>query len=384
MVTNLPAEAAAKLNKYSEARTTEEKIRALEEFLSAVPKHKGTEKLRLWATRRLAELREELEREKVKRSGGSRPGIFVEKEGAGQIVLVGPPNSGKSSIVARLTNAKVVVSPIPYSTRIPAPGMATYLDVKLQLVDTPPLLTPNGEVNSRVVALARNADVVGVVVGLDSDDVARDLGSALRALDERGVAYSLQKGFARLERRREGGVTLVPHGTPRFSEAELRELLNSYRIYHALVETYGPATLDDVEVAILSARVYKPTFVVFNKADLPGAESRAREAAKLLPPDVPWVMASAATGVGLEGILATSFRLLNVKRIYTKKPNAPPSPEPLVVKADATIRDIAEKISPELAKSMRHARVWGKGVRYGGQRVGPEYIPQDGDIVEIR
>jgi len=138
MVTNLPAEAAAKLNKYSEARTTEEKIRALEEFLSAVPKHKGTEKLRLWATRRLAELREELEREKVKRSGGSRPGIFVEKEGAGQIVLVGPPNSGKSSIVARLTNAKVVVSPMPYSTRVPAPGMATYLDVKLQLVDTLP------------------------------------------------------------------------------------------------------------------------------------------------------------------------------------------------------------------------------------------------------
>ena len=384
MVTNLPAEAAAKLAKYSEAKTTEEKIRALQEFLSAVPKHKGTEKLRLWATRRLAELKEELERERARKSGGSRPGIFVEKEGAGQVVLVGPPNSGKSSIVGRLTNAKVVISPNPYSTQAPVPGMAKYLDVRLQLVDTPPLISPDGTVNSRVVALARNADVVCVVIGLDSPNPASDLAASLRALEERGVAYSLAKGFARVERRRDGGITLVSHGQPRFTEAELRELLAGYRVYHALVETYGPATLDDVESALLSARVYKPTFVVFNKADLPNAEARARSAASSLPSDVPWVITSAVTGVGLEGVLATSFRLLRVKRVYTKKPNSPPSPEPLVIDVDATVRDIAERISPELAKNMRYARVWGKGVKYGGQRVGPDYVPQDGDIIEIR
>ncbi len=384
MVTNLPAEAAAKLAKYSEARTAEEKIRALQEFLSAVPKHKGTEKLRLWATRRLAELKDELERERVRRSGGSRPGMFVEKEGAGQIVLVGPPNSGKSSIVARLTKAKVVVNPSPYSTQTPVPGMARYMDVRLQLVDTPPLISPDGTVNSRVVALARNADVIGIVIGLDAHNPRSDLELSLKALEERGVAYSLVKGFARVERRRDGGVALVTHGQPRFTEAELRGLLAGYRVYHALVETYGPATLDDVESAILSARTYRPAFVIFNKADLPSAEAKARSAASALPSDVPWVLVSAQTGVGLDGILATSFRLLGVKRVYTKKPNSPPSPEPLVVDADATVRDVAEMISPELAKNMRYARVWGKGVKYGGQRVGPDYVPQDGDIVEIR
>ncbi|MGC9071839.1 MAG: GTPase [Acidilobus sp.] len=384
MVTNLPAEAAAKLNKYSEARTTEEKIRALEEFLSSVPKHKGTEKLRLWATRRLAELREELERERARRLGGSRPSMFVEKEGAGQIVLVGPPNSGKSSIVARLTNAKVIVSPIPYSTQTPVPGMATYLGVRLQLVDTPPLINPNGSVNSRVVALARNADVVSVVVGLDSQDPDNDLAMTLRALEERGIAYSLEKGFARVERRREGGVTLVAHGQPRFTGQELRELLAGYRIHHALIEVYGPATLDDVEAALLSARTYKPTLVVLNKADIPNADSIARGVALKVPKDVPRVMASTVTGVGLESVLAVAYRLLNVKRVFTKKPNAPASPEPLVIRADATVRDIAGKISPELARNMKYARVWGKGVRYGGQRVGPDYVPQDGDIVEIR
>ena len=384
MVTNLPAEAIAKLNKYSEARTVEEKIRALEEFISAVPKHKGTENLLLWATRRLAQLREEAEREARKRSGrGSRPDIFVEKEGAGQVVLVGPPNSGKSSLVGRLTNARVVVSPVPYSTTWPVPGMMDYMGVKLQVVDTPPIINPDGSVNAKVVALARNADVIAVVVGLDSEDPAGDLRAVLGALDERGVAYSLEKGFVRVERRRDGGVVLQAHGRPQFTEAQLRELLAAYRIYHAVVETYGPATLDDVEAALLSARVYKPTFVVFNKADVPGAEQRAREASRLLPKDVPWVLASAAAGTGLDGIKAVAYKLLGVKRVYTKKPGSPPSPEPLVVPRGATVRDVAERISPELAKSMKYAKIWGPGAKYPGQRVGPEYVLEDGDVVEI-
>jgi ribosome-interacting GTPase 1 len=349
-----------------------------------VPKHKGTEKLRLWATRRLSELREEVERERARRSGGGRPGMFVEKAGAGQVVLIGPTNSGKSSIVARLTNAKVTISPLPYGTQAPVPGMMTYLDVQLQLVDTPPLINPDGSVNSRVVALARNADVIALVIGLDSPEPRRDLDVSLRALEDRGVAYSLEKGFVRVERRTQGGIAFTYRGTPRFTEEEARRLLNSYRVYNALVEVSGPATLDDLEEAIFSAKVYKPAFVIFNKADLPSAESRAREAASALPKDVQWVLASAVTGVGLSSVGPMAYRLLNIKRIYTKKPGQPPSPEPLVVSADATVREIAERISPSLARSMKYAKIWGRGAKYGGQRVGPDYVPQDGDILEIR
>jgi len=109
MPTNLPAEAKAKWIKVMEAKTPEEKIRALEEFLSAVPKHKGTERLREWATKRLAELREEIE-EKRKKKVGSRISFFVEKEGDVQVVVAGPPNTGKSLLVNKLTGAKTVIA----------------------------------------------------------------------------------------------------------------------------------------------------------------------------------------------------------------------------------------------------------------------------------
>ncbi|MEM2005636.1 MAG: GTP-binding protein, partial [Zestosphaera sp.] len=105
MPTNLPAEAKAKWVKYLEARTTEEKIEALEEFLSAVPKHKGTENLVAWSRRKLSELRKELEERRVRRGGGG-PTFFIEKEGAAQVVVLGFPSSGKSSVLRALTNAK--------------------------------------------------------------------------------------------------------------------------------------------------------------------------------------------------------------------------------------------------------------------------------------
>jgi len=120
---NLTAEAKAKLAKYAAAKTVEEKIKALQEFLSAAPKHKGAENLLLWATRRLAELKEELEKERRKKQGGRGPRIFVEKEGAAQLVVVGPPNAGKSLLVQRLTGARTKIADYPFTTTLPIPGM---------------------------------------------------------------------------------------------------------------------------------------------------------------------------------------------------------------------------------------------------------------------
>lgn len=387
MPANLPPEAQAKLAKYSEAKTIEEKIQALEEFLSAVPKHKGTENLRLWARRRLAELREELEAQKRKRKGGGGPRIFVERAGAGQIVMIGPPNSGKSSLLARLTNARVEVAPYPFTTQLPQPGMLPYEDIQFQLVDTPPVLLdqPDASVNNRVLGLARNANAIMLVVGLDDPDPAGTLRRLIELLEERGILITRTRGMVRVRKDRSTtGIRVVGSGRMiGFTEDDLRRLLSRYRIYNAVVEIEGEVTLDDVEEAIFTTRVYKPAVVILNKADLPGARERARQAARVVPGDVPVIVASAATGEGLGGLGRLLFDLLGIMRVYTKQPNKEPDPDPLILEKGATVLDAARRIHKDLARRFRYAKVWGPSAKYPGQRVGGDHVLMDGDVVEI-
>ncbi|GAB6148485.1 OBG GTPase family GTP-binding protein [Stetteria hydrogenophila] len=386
MPANLPAEAKSKLAKYSEARTVEEKIRALEEFLSSVPKHKGTENLREWARRRLAELREELEAKRRKRSGGG-PRFFVEKSGAAQVVLVGPPNSGKSSLLAALTNAKPEVSPYPFTTQKPTPGMLKYEDVEFQVIDTPPVVLdkPDSPVNSRVLGLARNADVLALVVGLDEERPAATLNRLASLLAERGILITKSRGLVRIQKTRSSnGVKVVGSGRlVGFTEEDLVRLLAEYRIYNAIVEIEGPVTLDDVEAAIFTSRVYKPTIVVLTKLDVPGAREKAEAIKSRAPSDVPVIPVSTKTGEGLQLIGPAVFKSSGIIRVYTKQPNKKPDPRPLIVPKGTTVLEAAERIHPRLAKNFKYAKIWGPSAKYPGQRVGGSHTLEDGDIIEI-
>ncbi|MEB3861046.1 MAG: GTP-binding protein [Desulfurococcales archaeon] len=387
MPANLTAEAKAKLAKYSEAKTIEEKIKALEEFLSVAPKHKGAENLLLWARRRLAELREEQEARRRKKAGGGGPRIFVERAGAGQAVLLGPPNSGKSSILARLTNAKPEIAPYPFTTQLPMPGMLSYEDVQIQLVDTPPLLLdqPDSPVNNRVLGVARNANILILVVGLDDPDPVSTARRLLSLLEDRGILVTRARGLVRVVKSRQ--VTGIKvQGTGRmigFTEDDLKRLLSSYRIYNAVVEIEGEVTLDDVEAAIFQQRIYKPSIMILNKADLPHNREAVIGVRKLLPSDVPLLVASAKTGKGLEGLGETLFKMLGVIRVYTKQPNKEPDPQPLIIEKGSTVIEAARRIHKDLARNFKYARVWGKSAKYPGQKVGPDHVLEDKDLVEI-
>ncbi|MEB3779980.1 MAG: TGS domain-containing protein [Desulfurococcales archaeon] len=387
MPANLTAEAKAKLAKYSEARTIEEKIQALEEFISAVPKHKGTENLLLWARRRLAELKEEREERRRKRAGGGGPRIFVERAGAGQVVLIGPPNSGKSSLLARLTNARPEIAPYPFTTQTPIPGMLQYEDIQFQLVDTPPLLLdqPDSPVNNRILGLARNANALLIVVGLDEPDPGYTLSRIMELLEDRGIVVTRRRGLVRILKSREiNGVKIQGSGRMiDFTEDDLRRLLASYRIYNAIVEIEGDVSLDDVEKAIYQARMYKPAIIVLNKSDLPEARMKVSKIGELAGDDTPLVIASAKTGEGLNDIGGIIFKILGIIRVYTKQPNKEPDPNPLIVPKGTTVIEAARRIHKDLARNFKYAKIWGPSARYPGQRVGGEHILEDGDLIEI-
>jgi len=387
MPANLPAEAKAKWVKVMEARTPAEKIKALEDFLSSVPKHKGTEKLISQVRRQIAVLKRELELEKKKRKG-RRPGFFIEKEGDAQIVILGLTKSGKSALLKRLTNAKAIVSQIPYQTKRPIPGMMTYRGVDFQLIEAPAVIEGAASGigwGSQTLALARNAD--GLMIVIDAQgDLYYQYSVLVSELEKARIHVKKPRVLVKVERRSQGGVIVLGE-LKDCTVRDVEKLLKSYKIYHALVRIEGCATLSDIEDSLFENVVYKPALFVINKVDIVENEKKIREFEEFLEREnLVYLEVSAEKGINVdpETIGKRLFELLGLIRVYTKKPgNREIAEKPVVVKRGATVLDIAKLIHSQLYKNFRYARVWSSRLKFSPQRVGADFVLEDGDIVEI-
>ncbi len=330
MPANLTPEYLNAEQRYRQAASPQERLEALEEMLRTVPKHKGTEKLQADIKRKIARLRQEIQT----RRGGARaqPFFHVPKEGAGQVVLVGPPNAGKSSLLRALTNAAPEVAPYPMTTRVPQPGMMQFENVQVQLVDTPPVCPEFDE--GWLYSLIRAADAAVLVLDCSDD----------------GILYL---------------------------EDTLR-LLPENRVF--LVGEDAPAREDPG----LPRGAHKRTVVVANKWDLPNAPDNLSVLLELVGARLPArpLTVSALRGDGLETLRGRVFRALHRIRVYSKPPGRKPDlASPFVLPRGATVRDAAEVIHKELAENLKYARLWGRG--YTGQMVGREHVLEDGDVLEL-
>ena len=307
--------------RYREATTPEEQLAALEEMMATIPKHKGTEHMRADIRRRMAKVRVEASRRKSAAKGPTWH--HVPREGAGQIVLVGAPNAGKSRLLSALSNAAPVVAPYPFSTRTPLPGMVPVEDVQIQLVDLPPIAPETAE--PWLFALIRQADAVLLVADLSDDDV---LNSVQQTLD------LVSGSRVRLGRRGEE---------------------------------------DDA----------RPTLLVAAKADAPGAAERLEVLREMYGERFPLLAVSAEANMNLEALRAEMFRLLDVIRVYTKTPGRRPDKAvPFVLPRGTTVQDAAAVIHKDFAERLKYARVWGART-FDGQMVQREYVLEDGDILEL-
>jgi ribosome-interacting GTPase 1 len=313
--------------RFRQAKSAAEKISALEEMLALIPKHKGTEKMQADLKRRLSKAREEGQRKS--KAGARGHSSHVAREGAGQVVLVGSPNSGKSALLAALTNAVPEVAEYPFTTRKPLPGMMTFENIKIQLVDLPPIAPEWTE--GWVFALIRNADLVLLLVDLGSD-----------------------KAFDDVE--------------------QLRGQLASHRI-----RLMRPSLDDNGN----EGEVAKPALLVGGKGDRQGAAERGTFLAELYASDLPTVTVSAVSGSNLDALRRALYDGLGLLRVYTKSPGKKAELEtPFALRRGATILEVAETVHKDLAASLKFARVWG-GETFDGQRVTRDYVVQDGDIIEL-
>ncbi len=366
MPANLPPEAKAKWRKVMEARSQEEKLQALQEFLSSVPKHKGTEKLRMHIKRQIAALKRDIEEKKRRGGGGSGEQFFVEKEGDVQVVLLGLQGCGKSLVFSCLTGA-----PAPEEPRKPIPGLWTWEGVYFQVVNPPPLLG-EAEASSRVVALARNADALILVVS-SYGDVEYQLSVIASALETGRITLRKPRGVVTIERRASGGVVLVGQlvdATP----DDVSSLLRSYGIYHALVKIEGEATLDDVEEALFGAPTYKPAVLL---------SIGSTSAIKSLW-DVPVIGVSSCEELD-KGFIARYFLdALDLIRIYTRNPKTGEvEKRPIVARKGTRVIDVAKLIHSDLYKGFKYAKVWSPRFEFSPRKVGRDFVLEDGDVVEI-
>ncbi len=388
MPTNLTAEAKGLWNKAIQARTVEEKIKSLQEFLSAVPKHKGNERLRAQVKRKIAILRlEESEREKRKTSRGG-VGWFIQKEGAAQVVLIGQTNVGKSSLLSALTNASPAIAASRFTTTRPVPGIMNFEDLQFQLVEAPALVegaTDGVAWGLQTLGLARNAD--GIMMVLDLSERPHDqLKMVLTELENARISLKQHSSHIWITRAREGGgVQVVVSGRLIDCDTEgVHRLAREYGLNNALVRISGETRLNDVEDALLeSTSIYKPAVLVANKLDLPPARQNLEGLSQAVT-DLPLIPVSCVTGENLHRIGGAVFRALTIIRVYTKEPNENThSIEPFVLRTGSTVAELAKRIHTELYENFRFAKIWGSTSQYPGEKVGLGHVLGDRDIVEI-
>jgi ribosome-interacting GTPase 1 len=388
MPANLPPEAQDKWALVESARNPREKILRMQEFLSVVPKHKGTMKLCGRIKKKMALLRKEVDERKQKRAGRSGPKLFIEKEGAAQVALLGLTNVGKSCLLSTVTNADINVSPVAYTTIKPAPGVLYFEDMQLQIVEAPALMIGSADGRAwglQSIGIARNADGMLLMVDLSSDPVSQ-LKLILSELEKARVLINKPKGRVDIDRKYMGAglrvilVGKILDGTIR----EVKSLLRSYRIGDALVKISGEVTLDDVEDSIFESTVYRPAIVIANKLDTKEAKNNLRYLEDFVAGRMPIVPVSCENKQGLEKVGKIIFDTLDLIRIYTKEPGTRQySKRPFTLQRGKTVEDLAKNIHTDFKRDFAFARVWAKRLKFSPQKVGLGFELDDGDIVEI-
>jgi len=308
---------------FRRATTPEDKMEALQKMLKEIPKHKGTEKLQADIKKRIARLREDEEKKKKTSKSTYNP-FKIDKQGAGQVVLVGYPNTGKSSLVSSLTRAKAEIAEYPYTTSIPIAGMMPYEDnTWVQLVDTPPIML--GSTPSELFNTIRSADAVLIVMDASSDDCLEQIDGSLELLQDKGIIDLSEEG-----------------------------------------EIVAPV----------------PFLVLAMKMDLEEAKENL-ELLKEYKPDLR-ILEASTKGDGLEELKEELFRVLQVIRVYGKPVGkSADTDRPFILRKGSTVLDFAEAIHKDIPQKLKSALVWGSA-RFDGQAVAKDHVLEDQDIVELQ
>ncbi len=329
MPANLPPHYYELERQFNKETDPHEKLRLAKELLALMPKHKGTDKLQAEMKAKISKLKKQAE-EGGKGHGAHRVDLHshIEKEGAAQVIMIGPPNTGKSSLLESVTHAKPLIGEYPYTTREPLTGMMTFETVHFQLIDTPAI--SDQQFPTYLPNLIRQSDLVAMIGDVSNPDPVSEFDLILKLLEEKAINLT-------------------------------------------------PDPPEKVENPHFS---YKKTIVIANKfLDDESGAGLARLKQRF--PDFVIVPTSILDDDSLNNFKAAVFASMNIIRVYTKRIGHDVEYiDPIILPIGGTVEEAAVNLHKDFAYKLQFAKVWGKG-KFEGQRVKNNFVLSDGDIIEF-
>lgn len=358
----------------------QEKIRAIEEEIARTQINKATNRHLGVLKARIARLKER-EREQVEKTREKKgEGYSIQKDGDATVVLLGMPSVGKSTLLNHLTNSNSRVGAWDFTTLSVIPGILQYKGAQIQILDIPGIIKGASEgkgLGKRILSITRNADLLLIVVDVFNPSIREVLLEELRAIS---IRPDEKPPNVIIEKRDSGGIVITDLvGMTKMEENGMKEVLREYKYHNSRVLVREDISYESFVDVLLKNTVYIETLTVINKIDMINSallkEIQESNEFTFLP-------ISAENDINLEILKERIFEKLDLIRVYMRpKGMKPDFEDPLIIRKGSSVEDIADKIHGELKNDLRFTRVWGKSVKYRGQKVSLNHQPVDEDIL---
>jgi len=368
----------------SNRSSIDDDIKQIEDEIRRTPYNKATSHHIGRLKAKLARLRErKLAKATATATGkGTGTGFDIKRAGDATVAMVGFPSVGKSTLLNRLTNANAEVASYDFTTLRVIPGTLHYKGTRIQILDVPGLIQGASYGRGRgkeVISALRNADLILFILDITNNAVKQHEILA-RELYNSGIRINSRPPNVSIHKLSRGGIRI--ESTVEVDEDFIRAVLTEYRIHNAevIIREREPITPEEFIDAVIGNRKYLDAITVINKIDL--TEPSMLESIRKRYPDA--VFISAEGNINLEALKERIYAALGFIQIYMKPQGAPPDMHnPLVLRRYSTVADACAAIHRDFLAKFRYAQIWGRSVKYAGQRVGLTHVLADGDIVSI-